>query len=102
MQQGVPRTVVALGFVSLCMDTSSELIHSLLPVFLVAGLGASPLALGLIEGAAEGVASVMRVFSGALSDRSGRRRRPRAAPPTGCARRWTRWARCWGRRSRSP
>ena len=74
MQQGVPRTVVALGFVSLCMDTSSELIHSLLPVFLVAGLGASPLALGLIEGAAEGVASVMRVFSGALSDRSGRRK----------------------------
>nr|MBP7910727.1 MFS transporter [Pseudomonadales bacterium] len=56
------------------MDTSSELIHSLLPVFLVAGLGASPLALGLIEGAAEGVASVMRVFSGALSDRSGRRK----------------------------
>jgi MFS family permease len=70
MQQGVPRTVVALGFVSLCMDTSSELIHSLLPVFLVAGLGASPLVLGLIEG----VASVMRVFSGALSDRSGRRK----------------------------
>ena len=56
------------------MDTSSELIHRLLPVFLVAGLGASPLALGLIEGAAEGVASVMRVFSGALSDRSGRRK----------------------------
>jgi len=74
LQQGVPRTVVALGFVSLCMDTSSELIHSLLPVFLVAGLGASPLVLGLIEGAAEGVASVMRVFSGALSDRSGRRK----------------------------
>jgi MFS family permease len=70
----LPRTVVALGFVSLCMDTSSELIHSLLPVFLVVGLGASPVALGLIEGAAEGVASAMRVFSGALSDRLGRRR----------------------------
>jgi len=72
--RALPRTVVALGVVSLCMDTSSELIHSLLPVFLVAGLGASPVVLGLVEGAAEGVASLMRVFSGALSDRIGRRR----------------------------
>jgi len=74
LPQGVPRTVIALGFVSLCMDTSSELIHSLLPVFLVAGLGATPLVLGLIEGAAEAVASLTRVFSGVFSDRSGRRK----------------------------
>ncbi len=73
-QQGLPRAVVALGFVSLCMDTSSELIHSLLPLFLVGTLGASPLLLGLIEGIAEATASFMRLFSGAISDRTGRRK----------------------------
>jgi len=67
--------VVVLGLVSLCMDASSELIHSLLPVFVVAGLGASPMLLGLIEGAAEVTASLMRILSGAFSDRI-RRRRP--------------------------
>ena len=73
-QQGLPRAVVALGFVSLCMDTSSELIHSLLPLYLVGTLGASPLLLGLIEGIAEATASFMRLFSGAISDRFGRRK----------------------------
>ncbi|MBP8924927.1 MAG: MFS transporter [Pseudomonadales bacterium] len=73
-QQGLPRAVVALGFVSLCMDTSSELIHSLLPLFLVGTLGASPLLLGLIEGVAEATASFMRLFSGAISDHTGRRK----------------------------
>ena len=69
-----PRAVWALGFVSLFMDLSSEMIHSLLPVFLVATLGASPALLGLIEGIAEAAASVTKVFSGWLSDRLGRRK----------------------------
>ena len=70
----VPRTVWTLGFVSMFMDISSEMIHSLLPVFLVAGLGASPALVGLIEGIAEATASITKVFSGWLSDRLGRRK----------------------------
>ncbi|MES2344102.1 MAG: MFS transporter [Pseudomonadota bacterium] len=70
----VPRTVWALGFVSMFMDISSEMIHSLLPVFLVVGLGASPALVGLIEGIAEATASITKVFSGWLSDRLGRRK----------------------------
>lgn len=70
----VPRTVWALGFVSMFMDISSEMIHSLLPVFLVVGLGASPALVGLIEGVAEATASITKVFSGWLSDRLGRRK----------------------------
>jgi MFS family permease len=66
--------VWALGLVSLFMDTSSEAIHSLLPVFLVSVLGASTLAVGLIEGVAEATALISRTFSGALSDRLGRRK----------------------------
>ena len=70
----IPRAIWALGFVSLLMDISSEMIHSLLPVFLVVGLGASALAVGLIEGAAEATALIVKVFSGALSDYLGRRK----------------------------
>jgi MFS family permease len=70
----IPRTVWTLGLVSLCMDTSSELIHSLLPVFLVGSLGASPAFLGLVEGVAEATASITKVFSGWLSDLWGRRK----------------------------
>lgn len=70
----VPRTVWALGFVSMFMDVSSEMIHGLLPVFLVAGLGASPALVGLIEGVSEATASVTKVFSGWLSDRLGKRK----------------------------
>lgn len=70
----VPRTVWVLGFVSLFMDVSSELVHSLLPLFLVVGLGASPAVLGVIEGIAESTASVAKLFSGWLSDRLGRRK----------------------------
>ena len=70
----LPKTVWALGFVSLCMDFSSELVHSLLPVFMTAVLGASMVAVGLVEGIAEATASIARVFSGALSDRLGRRK----------------------------
>ena len=70
----LPRVVWLLGLVSLCMDFSSEMIHALLPVFLVSTLGASTVTLGLIEGVAEGTASIAKVFSGVLSDRFGRRK----------------------------
>lgn len=70
----LPRAIWMLGFVSLLMDVSSELIHSLLPVFLVTSLGVSTLAVGLIEGAAEATALIVKVFSGALSDYWGRRK----------------------------
>lgn len=76
-QKGIwslPRGVWALGLVSLFMDTSSELIHSLLPIFLVGTLGAAPAIVGLIEGVAEATASITKVFSGWLSDRLGKRK----------------------------
>ena len=65
----IPRGVWVLGFVSLLMDISSEMIHSLLPLYLTVGLGASALAVGLIEGVAESTALIVKVFSGVLSDR---------------------------------
>ena len=70
----IPRGVWALGFVSLFMDISSEMIHALLPVFLVSVLGASVTAVGALEGAAEAIASVTKVFSGTLSDWLGKRK----------------------------
>lgn len=70
----LPGAIWALGFVSLLMDISSELIHSLLPVFLVTGLGASMVTVGLLEGAAEATALIVKVFSGALSDWWGKRK----------------------------
>src|ERR1700704_296404 len=72
--RGLPRAVWALGLTSLFMDTSSELIHGLLPLFLVLNLGASAAVLGLVEGIAEATAQISRVFSGWLSDRLGRRK----------------------------
>ena len=65
----IPRGVWVLGFVSLLMDISSEMIHSLLPLYLTVGLGASALAVGVIEGLAESTALIVKVFSGTLSDR---------------------------------
>lgn len=70
----VPRGVWALGFVSLFMDVSSELIHALLPLFLVDSLGVGVAAVGLIEGIAEATGAVTKVFSGAISDRIGKRK----------------------------
>jgi MFS family permease len=70
----VPRTVVALGMVSLFMDTSSEIIHSLLPAFMVTVLGVSALSVGIIEGIAEASTSITKIFSGAISDWIGRRK----------------------------
>src|ERR1700720_2820779 len=70
----IPRAIWALGFVSLLMDASSEIIHALLPIYLVTVLGASMLTVGLIEGIAEATASITKVFSGALSDWLGKRK----------------------------
>lgn len=70
----LPRGVWALGFVSLFMDMSSEMIHSLLPVFLVSVLGASPTLVGLIEGLGEATTPISKLFSGWASDRLGRRK----------------------------
>ena len=70
----LPAGVWVLGFVSLLMDLSSEMVHSLLPMFLVGTLGVSVLAVGVIEGMAESTALISKVFSGALSDWLGRRK----------------------------
>ncbi|WP_374246459.1 MFS transporter [Zoogloea sp.] len=70
----LPAGIWALGLVSMLMDISSEMIHALLPVYLVGALGASTLAVGFIEGIAEATASITKVFSGALSDWLGRRK----------------------------
>lgn len=70
----IPRGVWMLGLVSLFMDVSSEMVHSLLPVFMVSALGASMLAVGVIEGIAESTALIVKVFSGAISDYIGRRK----------------------------
>ena len=70
----LPRSIWALGMVSLLMDVSSEMIHSLLPVFLTVTLGASAATVGLIEGVGEATASFTRLFSGWLSDRLGKRK----------------------------
>jgi MFS family permease len=72
--RAAPPTVWALGVVSMLMDASSEMVHALLPIFLVGTLGASAAMLGLIEGIAEATASVVKVFSGWLSDRLGKRK----------------------------
>jgi MFS family permease len=70
----IPSGVWALGFVSLLMDVSSEMIHSLLPVFMVTTLGTSVFVVGLIEGAAEATALTVKVFSGLVSDYWGKRK----------------------------
>ncbi|MEJ2001709.1 MAG: MFS transporter [Maritimibacter sp.] len=70
----IPTGVWALGFTSLFMDVSSEMIHALLPIYLVTGLGASMLAVGVIEGIAEATAQIVKLFSGALSDKLGKRK----------------------------
>ena len=70
----IPAGVWALGIVSLLMDLSSEMIHALLPLYLVTVLGMSALTVGVIEGIAEATATIVRIFSGALSDRLGKRK----------------------------
>ena len=70
----IPPGIWALGFVSLLMDVSSEMIHALLPVYLVTVLGTTMVAVGIIEGIAEATASIVKVFSGAISDWLGKRK----------------------------
>ena len=74
VRRNLPGAVWALGFASLFMDISSELVHSVLPVFLVTTLGIGIATVGLIEGIAEATAAIVKVFSGALSDYIGRRK----------------------------
>ncbi len=70
----IPKGVWVLGGVSLLMDVSSEMIHSLLPLFMATTLGASVIVIGLIEGLAEATALIIKVFSGVLSDYLGKRK----------------------------
>jgi MFS family permease len=70
----LPRNVFAIGLVSLMNDASSEVIYPLLPIFLAMTLGASPAAIGVIEGAAESVSSILKLFAGYVSDRVGKRK----------------------------
>jgi MFS family permease len=72
--RGIPAGIWALGFVSLLMDVSSEMIHALLPVYLVTVMGASMATVGVIEGIAEATASIVKIFSGAVSDWLGKRK----------------------------
>jgi MFS family permease len=73
-RRALPRSVVVLGLVSLFMDISSEMIHALLPLFLVTVVGASALTVGIIEGIAEAAAAFVKVYSGAISDWIGKRK----------------------------
>lgn len=73
-RHAIPAGIWALGFVSMLMDISSEMIHALLPVYMVTVFGASTVTVGLIEGLAEATASITKVFSGALSDWLGKRK----------------------------
>lgn len=72
--RGLPKSIWALGLVSMLMDTSSELVHSLLPIFMTTVLGASMITVGIIEGVAEATAAFSKVFSGMLSDYFRRRK----------------------------
>jgi MFS family permease len=74
IKRQLPRGVIALGLVSLFMDTSSELIHSLLPAYMVSTLGLTVLTVGLIEGIAESTAAITKIFAGVISDWIGRRK----------------------------
>jgi MFS family permease len=66
--KNIPRNVWVLGFTSLLTDVSSEMIHSVLPLFMVTVLGANVMTIGLIEGIAEATASILKLFSGTISD----------------------------------
>ena len=72
--RSLPRNVIAIGLVSLLNDASSEIIYPLLPVFLATTLGASAIAIGMIEGLAESMSSLLKLFAGYLSDRLGKRK----------------------------
>ncbi|WP_155311207.1 MFS transporter [Desulfosarcina ovata] len=70
----LPGGIWVLGFVSMFMDISSELVHSLLPISMATILGASMVTIGIVEGVAEGTAAITKIFSGAISDYFGKRK----------------------------
>src|SRR6266480_3125686 len=70
----LPRNVIAISLVSLLNDASSEILYPLLPIFLASVLGASASVIGVIEGAAESMSSILKLFAGYLSDRLGKRK----------------------------
>lgn len=72
--RAIPPGIWALGFVALLMDISSEMIHALLPIYLVTVMGVSVLTVGIIEGIAEATAAIVKIFSGAISDKLGKRK----------------------------
>ena len=72
--RAIPSGIWALGFVSMLMDVSSEMIHALLPVYLMTVMATSATTVGVIEGIAESTAAITKVFSGALSDWIGKRK----------------------------
>src|SRR5947207_6378698 len=74
MSQRLKPQVILLGLVSLLNDSASEMIYPLLPVFLITTLGATPLIVGIIEGTADGLASILKYFAGSVSDRMPRRK----------------------------
>src|SRR5712691_3326119 len=73
-RQRLRPQVILLGLVSLLNDSASEMIYPLLPVFLTSTLGATPLIVGLIEGAADALASILKLVAGWMSDRLPRRK----------------------------
>lgn len=74
MKSKIPKTIWAIGFVSMFMDLSSELIHAVLPLFMVSALGASMVWVGFIEGISEAISMIIKIFSGAISDFIGKRK----------------------------
>jgi MFS family permease len=72
--RSLPRNVFAISLVSLLNDASSEIIYPLLPIFLATNLGASARAIGMIEGLAESMSSLLKLFAGYVSDRTGKRK----------------------------
>ena len=73
-RRAIPRVVWVLGFVSLLMDISSEMIHAILPLFMSVSLGAGAVWIGLVEGIGEGGALLSKVFSGLIADRFGHKK----------------------------
>jgi MFS family permease len=74
MSSPLPRAVRLLGWTSLFTDAATEAIYPLLPVFLMRVLGATPVSVGIIEGAADAVSSLLKIVAGRVSDRTGRRK----------------------------
>ncbi|MFN2442579.1 MAG: MFS transporter, partial [Thermoanaerobaculia bacterium] len=74
MRRHLPKTVYLLGLASLLNDASSDIIYPLLPIFLSTTIGAGPAVIGLIEGAADAISSILKLLAGSWSDRTGKRK----------------------------